>query len=613
MRNATSSWRSGSCAETRRVSVRERSAPVPASARVLFAGYAIVAAVSALLAYGGAFDRADRALIDAQFALLRRIDARPAAHDVVLVGIDDDTVRSIAEPIALWHRHLGRFLQATATGEAAAVGLDVVLPDRSFEALAPGIDRQLVAGILAARRAAPLVLAKTIDPEGRQRAVHPVFIAAAGPQGHAYALLPIDPDGVVRRFHEQLGERGESVPTLAGELARRLGAKSGRGVIDYSLGAAFDYVPLHRVLALHDARDAAGLKKLFAGKPVLLGGVFKFEDHLGAPVNLSAWDPANPTVPGVVLHAQALRNLLDGKLIDGAPKWLPVALCVLLAAVWFVATTPARALLALLAGGAAILAGSTALLASGRYVPAAAPFAALTLGAVARSARESVLGMRERAKLRRAFSGYVSPGVMDDILAGEIAAELGGVNRYVCTLFSDIRGYTTRSEGMTPQQIVAFLNSYFERVVEIIHAHRGTVMTFMGDGIMAVFGAPRPLDNPCEDAYAAARDLLAYVQDFNAKARADGIAPIDIGVGLHAGDVVVGHVGSSSRHDYTAIGDVINVASRLEGVTKDVGYRLVYSDAVAMMLKKSGDDVPLGPREIKGHTPVEAFGHDRVT
>jgi adenylate cyclase len=259
-----------------------------------------------------------------------------------------------------------------------------------------------------------------------------------------------------------------------------------------------------------------------------------------------------------------------------------------------------------------IVSGSTVALARGSHVPPSAPIAALVLATVTRSAREAALGMRERLKLRRAFSGYVSPDVMDDILSGEIAAELGGVNRFVCALFSDIRGYTTRSEGMSPQEIVAFLNSYFEQVVNVIHARGGTVVTFMGDGIMAVFGAPKALDNPCAQAFDAARGLLDYVQDFNAKGRAAGVAPIEIGVGLHAGDAVVGHVGSSSRHDYTAIGDVINVASRLEGVTKEVGYRLVYSGVVAQALAADAAHTHLGFQQIKGHTPVEAYGFDRI-
>jgi adenylate cyclase len=130
---------------------------------------------------------------------------------------------------------------------------------------------------------------------------------------------------------------------------------------------------------------------------------------------------------------------------------------------------------------------------------------------------------------------------------------------------------------------------------------------------MAVFGAPKALDNPSAAAFGAAQDIMRYMHDFNARALSAGEVPIEIGVGLHAGDAVVGNVGSSSRHDYTAIGDVINVASRLEGVTKDVGYRLVYSNVVADALPASTPHVDLGLQQIKGHTPVKAYGYEKIS
>ena len=139
------------------------------------------------------------------------------------------------------------------------------------------------------------------------------------------------------------------------------------------------------------------------------------------------------------------------------------------------------------------------------------------------------------------------------------------------------------------------------------------VMTFMGDGIMAIFGAPKTLPNPCAAAFEAARDILEYMREFNAQSLPSSEAPIEIGIGLHAGEAVVGHVGSSTRHAYTAIGDVINVASRLEGVTKEVGYRLVYSGIVADALPDAPAHAKLGFQQIKGHTPVEAYGYDRIS
>ena len=141
---------------------------------------------------------------------------------------------------------------------ATVVGLDIVLPDRSFEGLVPGYDRALLTGMLIARRTTPLVLALTVDPAGVTRRIHPAFVVAAGPGAAGYALLPVDDDGVVRRFDERIGSGGSPVPTLAGQMARRLGKEIiAGGLIDYAAGGAFRYVPLTDVLAWQDAGDAA--------------------------------------------------------------------------------------------------------------------------------------------------------------------------------------------------------------------------------------------------------------------------------------------------------------------------------------------------------------------
>ena len=154
-------------------------------------------------------------------------------------------------------------------------------------------------------------------------------------------------------------------------------------------------------------------------------------------------------------------------------------------------------------------------------------------------------------------------------------------------LFADIRGFTARSETIAPEATVRLLNRYFTEVTESIHGAGGTLDKFIGDGVMAFFGAPQSIANPCAPACAAARDMLARVVRLNGELAAQGEAPIAIGVGLHAGDAVVGNMGSAARHNYTAIGDAVNVASRLEGLTKDVGYPLVVSAAVCRGARRS--------------------------
>lgn len=218
----------------------------------------------------------------------------------------------------------------------------------------------------------------------------------------------------------------------------------------------------------------------------------------------------------------------------------------------------------------------------------------------------------ERQRLRQSFKGYVGPAVMEELLQGRLTPELGGEHRYVCVMFSDIRGYTTRSEVARPADMLAFLNRYLDGVVRIVHEHGGTVICFLGDGIMVVFGAPQTLADPCTAGYRAALALLDNLRTVNLALLAEGSAPMDIGIGLHAGEAVVGHIGSRQRHEYAAIGDVTNVAARLEGATKDAGFRLLVSDEVVRHLPGSPGLVALGPLALKGHSPVVAHGMEPV-
>ena len=554
----------------------------------------------------------DLKLLDAQFRLLRAGFPRPAAREVVVVGIDDDTARRFPEPITLWHAHLSRFLGAMAQVRPAVVGIDIVLPDRSYETVLPGSDKLLMKGLLEARRTFPLVIALTVDPSGKPRTVHTPFLTLAGPGGAGYALFPVDPDGVVRRFDERLGETGEPVPTLPGQMARHLKIEPRAGLIDYWRGAPFEYLPLHRVLEWYAANDQQALERAFRGKPVLLGAVLPFTDRQLAPVPLAAGEPGALDTPGVLLHAQALRNLLGNGLIQSVPGAVVAALAIGAALLWFVSASTSLIVAGLAAIAVVLYGGSTWLLTQGWLAPVSAPLLTAALALGGRNAYDTLLKLRERRRMRASFSGYVSPAVMEEILAGHIQPELGGVNKFVCVLFSDIRGYTTRSERMSPEAVIHFLNRYFEQVVALIHARGGSVVSFMGDGIMAVFGAPKPLDNPCREAFESSRAILKYVTELNAQFRAEGEARMDIGIGLHAGEAVIGHVGSSTRHDYTAIGDVTNVASRLESLTKEAGYRLVCSRVVMERLGNSEGLASLGPMAIKGHSPVEVYGYDKA-
>jgi class 3 adenylate cyclase/CHASE2 domain-containing sensor protein len=540
--------------------------------------------------------------------VLRKHFPVAVSNEVVVVGIDETSLATYPEPLTLWHRHLGDFLRAVATGKAAAVGLDLVLPDHSYNQVLPGSDEALMMGILAAKKEIPVVLARTVEASGKQRALFRKFQLVAGDEGTGLALFPRDADHVVRRFDERIGENGSLVPTLAGQMSRALGKDPAPGIIDYSRGPAFSYIPFHTVLALFQAGNGEGLRQMFEGRPVLLGSVLPSSDAVLQPVNLAAWEDNANLAPGVLIHAQTLRSVLNHGLIQDMPVLLLGAAILAASLFWLAGLTP------LMAGGilAAVAVGAPAasawLLREGWYLPLSGIYAAACGGLLGPLAGDAWRKLKERLILKRSFSGAVSPVVMHEILSGQLSPGLGGERKYVCVLFADIRGFTTLSESLAPEAVITLLNRYFDRVVDQIHHQEGAVVCFMGDGIMAIFGAPKRLPNPCEAALAAAKGMQSEVVTLNETLVREGAAPIQIGVGLHAGDAVIGQVGSSGRHDYTAIGDVTNVASRLEGLTKDVGFQIVCSKDVFEALGSNSDLTSVGPQAIKGHTPVHAYG-----
>ena len=322
-------------------------------ARLVRAG--LVAAVAAGLAIG-ALDLAaplQRRLADAGFAFLRA-HAAAVSDGIVVVGIDEDTVASLPEPMTLWHRHLGAFLSAAAQARARVVGVDLVLPDRSHTAIAPDLDRALVDGILRMRQAGGAVLALTVDEGGRPRAVHPVFLGAAGPQGAGFALWRADPDGVVRAFDERLGAGGEAIPTFVGQLARTLGVEPVAHRINYALGTGFDVLPLATVLQWVRDGDELRLAAALEGNVVLVGSVLPFSDRTRVPVPLVRGGASDVDEPGVLAHAQALRTLLAGRTVQPLPAWVAALLAGLAGFAWLGGRRPAAALATVLAGSAIV-------------------------------------------------------------------------------------------------------------------------------------------------------------------------------------------------------------------------------------------------------------------
>jgi adenylate cyclase len=219
---------------------------------------------------------------------------------------------------------------------------------------------------------------------------------------------------------------------------------------------------------------------------------------------------------------------------------------------------------------------------------------------------QMVDGLQERDKLRTTFGKYMTESVLQHLLNGKV--QLGGETLRVTVLFSDIRSFTTISESMEAHALVALLNEYFTEMVSIVMNYGGVVDKYIGDAIMAIFGAPVPTEHDAVNAVRAAVEMRAALGRLNERLQARGVQPLRTGIGIHTGDVVAGNIGSEQRMEYTVIGDPVNVASRLESNTKDLGVNVLVSATTYELTKDVIEARPVRELTVKGRAePIMTY------
>jgi class 3 adenylate cyclase/CHASE2 domain-containing sensor protein len=557
---------------------------------------------------------AERKMFDWQMRVLRNVHPRPIPEDIVLIGIDEETYKAFPEPVALWHRHFAKVLHALARAGPRAVGVDVTLPERSFDTILPGSDLALMRALVDIKRSTPIVYVQSIaDNRLELLEIQPNFRPLLGPENLGIDQQHFDPDLVSRRFEEVIRYKqdGPVVPTLAGQILRRIGVPVDAGYIDYSVGAPLEYIPMHEVAKRDD--------KTFRGRVVLIGSLVGSADRWPLPVRLLARDPGRQWIdsadakdleqPGVLTHAQALRSHLATGLLHPVPEWVRWLLVALAALAVLV-----RASAVVVVGGALVVPaavtglGLAGIVSAQTLIPVAAIVLTLWLALVVRSIFDAIEAVVDRLRLQASFAGQVSPAVMKEMLDGNLAPGVSGQLAEVCVLFSDVRDFTTLSEKMPPEVVTTVLQRYFDRMVHAVHRYDGTVDKFIGDGMMVLFGAPRKSADPCGDAVQCALAMMKELDQLNADFEREGLPVLTIGIGVNYGTVTVGNIGSSERHNYSAIGDAVNVAARVEGLTKDLGRKIIITEAVVARIGERFHFDPLGTHNVKGHSPVQVWG-----
>jgi adenylate cyclase len=317
--------------------------------------------------------------------------------------------------------------------------------------------------------------------------------------------------------------------------------------------------------------------------------------------------PFEEQAPGFTAHATGIDNLLHGEAMRPAPAWF------LWLAVFVMSFAGAGILLRIhsTVGGVAALAAVLGGYAGGNYLafarahlwlPLVAPVAALALSYVSAAAIRYATTGRELRRTRGTLDRYISPALVDYVLENLETVELGGQKKELTILFSDVRNFTTLTESADPTELIALLNEYLAAMTEIIFKYDGIVDKFIGDGILAYWGAFTPGKNHALLAAQASLEMLERLAELNRRWEAEGRKTIAIGVGLNTGEVIFGNVGSGKKIEFTVIGDPVNLASRLEGLNKEFKTSIIISEFTRAQLGDVATVRPLGGVKVKGKT-----------
>lgn len=331
--------------------------------------------------------------------------------------------------------------------------------------------------------------------------------------------------------------------------------------------------------------------ELFAGKIVLIGSSSEtLQDIYPTPYS------ATNLTPGVEVVANVVDTLLSGDYLKLTPPWMALLILfglAVLARLIALISRPVVSVSSMAAGMLLYLLVAVLFLnRTGLILPIISPLLVLLLGVVAPTLGEAITQEIEKRRVRNMFSRFIAPQVVDQLLQSQDISSLNKRTK-LTILFSDIRGFTTLSERMSPEEVVSLLNPYLAAMTAIIHRHGGTVDKYEGDAIIAFFGEPIPYPDHALRAVRAAVEMQHELERLNREWQQAGVytGTLEMGIGLNTGEVFVGLLGSEQRINYTVIGDAANLAARLQEKTKELGHSILIS----------GDT----QRQIEGHIPAE--------
>ncbi len=506
----------------------------------------------------------------------------PPPPELLIVGIDETSFQEVRRPWP-WPRRL----HAALIKRLSEAGARLIIFDVLFADPTTPEDDQIFAQ--AMRRAGNVIVAQTIetleDPRfSRQILVQPLEMFCQSACGTALFMVFPDADGVVRRFRLYLG----SLQTMPALVIRTLRPQDPippdlSGLIHF-IGppGSIETISYCQLLDPEQPLPVARIRD----RIVLIGRMLETSIDLRAKIDAfytPFFSKTKQVMSGVELHGQIISTLLRGNW-GKELQWgwqLGLSLLILLGfSILIVRLKPPADFVILLGVVALIWAGSVFFF---LYLNFWVPPVLLSLG-LTMAYGIHVLGyflteVREKRWLRHAFARYVSPAVVEVIMASPERLELGGEEVEATVLFADLAGFTALSENISPKELINVLDEYFDAMTQIILSYEGTVDKYIGDAIMCFWGAPVPLADHAVRACRASLEMKETIQNLQIGWRLRGLNPLTIRIGIHSGLVVAGNVGSRQRFNYTVIGDTVNLAHRLEQANKYYGTKIIVSEA----------------------------------
>lgn len=586
---------------------------------------------------------------------LKNLFKQQPAEDIIIVEIDEKSIKEIGRwP---WKRDvMARLISNISKESPRVIGLDVMFSERE----AKKTDKALAAAIkktknlvLAAAFFLPsegrdaktqkklpdffwdsafmeVVTVKGIDWKGS--AIKPVSVnpplkelAENASLGHV-TILP-DMDGVLRWEMMYLNYYDDCYPSFALQIARialgiemkemvlfggsgiRLGAQfvsvdnSGRALINYrGRGSGFKYISASDIIKGRQ-------KGLLKDKIVFIGGTA-----------LATYDkmvsPLSANMPGVEKNANVVENIMQNNFIRKAP-YVAEPVVILFTGLFLGFILPRfRAI-----PGAAIaigiilfytLIGSFLLIYGNLWINSVYPVSNMLVIFIGITTAKFFLEERKAREIRKIFSSYVSPKIVEQLINNPEKTKLGGERKTVTILFSDLVGFTTFSEKLPPEDVVAMLNEYFKEMVDIIFRWDGTLDKFVGDEIVVFWGAPVEQPNHTELAVRCALHMSDKLNKMQEKWRSEGKDILDCGIGINTGEVIIGNIGAEGKKmDYTVIGDHVNLAARVEKLTREYKTRILLAENSVNSLEPLIKSGAFGHIELIEHASVKVKGKEQ--